>query len=77
MPVWKYRRIEDVPQPWRDPGDPGLHQAIRRVWSLGQRLHAPRFPPGVHKLRSIEDMNRLSEQWEAANLAAFQARRSG
>ncbi len=77
MPVWKYRRVEDMPAPSREPGDPALYQAIRELWDFGQRWHAPRFPPGVYKLRSIEDMNRLAEQWEGANFAAFHARRGG
>lgn len=66
-----------MPQPWHEPGDPGVHRAIRDPWGLGQRPDAPRFPPGVHEPRSIEEMSRLAEQWEAAYCAAFRARRSG
>jgi hypothetical protein len=77
MPVSKYRRVDDMPPPWHEPGDPALYRAIRELWSFGQRWHAPRFPPGVYRLRSPEEMNRLAEQWEVANFAAFHARRSG
>ncbi len=76
MPVSKYRRVEDMPLAWHEPGDPSLYRAIRELWGFGQRWLAPRFPPGVYKLRSMEEMNRLAEQWEAANFAAFQARRA-
>lgn len=75
MPVFKYRTVEDMPAPWRTPGDPGLYRAIERAWDFGQRWIRPRFPPGVHKRRSIEEMNALDEAWSAANFEAFHARR--
>lgn len=77
MPVRKFRRVEDMPAPWREPGDPALYRAIAAVWELGQRTAAPRFPPGVHKHRSLGDMNRLDEEWAVANFRAFWQRRGG
>jgi hypothetical protein len=74
MPVFKYRRVEDMPPPWRTPGEPGLYEAIARVWEFGQRWIRPRFPPGVYKRRSIEEMNALDEEWAAANFEAVRAR---
>jgi len=33
------------------------------TWSAGR---APHYPPGVYKHRSLEDMNRLDEEWAKA-----------
>ncbi len=74
MPVRKFRRVEDMPAPWRDPGDPILYRAIAGVWDLGDRWTTPRFPPGVYKHRSMQEMNRLDEEWAAANFQAYRAR---
>lgn len=76
MPVKKYHSVEEVPEPWYTPGDPALFQAIHRVWSLGSATLQPRFPPGVHRHRSIEEMNQLDDAWDEANFLAFQARRA-
>ncbi len=75
MPVRKYRSVADVPPPWREAGDPDLARAIERVWDFGQRWIQPRFPPGLYKCRTMEEMNRLDEQWAAENFEAFRARR--
>lgn len=77
MPVRKFRRVEDMPAPWLEPGDPALYLAIAGVWDFGQRLGSPRFPPGVYKHRTLEDMNRLDEAWAKANFRAFWERRGG
>jgi len=47
---------------WRSPGDPELYRAIRFTWELARRTNPRRFPPGVHKYRSIDEMNRADEQ---------------
>ena len=68
MPVKKFRRVEDMPgATWYEPGDPELYAAIRRVWGRSRRLLQPRFPPGVHKHRSIEAMNAEVDRWELEN----------
>jgi hypothetical protein len=54
--------------------DPELYRAIRRVWALGHRTLQHRFPPGVYKWRSIEEMNALEAEWEDANFGAYQRR---
>ncbi|MFZ2493515.1 MAG: hypothetical protein WA208_18710 [Thermoanaerobaculia bacterium] len=59
MPVRKFRSVEEMNQPvWRTPGDPALYRAIRDVWTLGQRTSSRRFRPGVHRYRSIDEMQR-------------------
>jgi hypothetical protein len=55
---------------WRSPGDPELYRAIRFTWELARRTNPRRFEPGVHKYRSVDEMNqaddrRLDEHVEA------------
>ncbi len=42
---------------WREPGDPELYRAIRRVWTFGERTRHVRPRPGVYRFRSIEDLD--------------------
>ena len=74
MSVRKYRSVEDMPPPWLEPGSAELFRAMRGVWDLGRRTLAPRFPPGVYKHRSVEELGRLTETWAARNFEAYQAR---
>jgi hypothetical protein len=75
MPVRKFRSVEEMDgYHWYQPGDPVLFRAIRRVWELGYRTVHPRFPPGVHKHRSLADKNALQEAWAAVNFSAYQQR---
>jgi hypothetical protein len=74
MPIKKFRDISEMTDTWLEPGSPELARAIRNVWDLARHVTPLRFPPGVFKHRSIEDAERLREQWEAANFAAHQAR---
>jgi hypothetical protein len=56
--------------------DVALFSAIARVWEFAERTCARRFPPGVYKHRSIEEMDALRETWDEANFRAFHDRRS-
>jgi hypothetical protein len=57
MPVRKFRSAEEMNQAlWRQPGDPALARALGVDLEFGRRLGPQRFPPGVHKFRSIEEM---------------------
>ncbi len=77
MPVRKFRDVSEMPDgPWYDRTDPALGDAIRRVWAFAERTCPLRFPPGVHRHRSLEEADAQRERWEAANFTAFQARRS-
>ena len=67
MPVFKFYRIEEMKRrAWREPGDPSLYRAMRLVLDVGRRTRPRRFPPGVHKHRSIEALNAQTERWHAA-----------
>jgi hypothetical protein len=62
MPIYKFRSVEEMDaHTWRAPGDPALYQAIRFTWELARRTNPRRFPRGVHKYRSIDEMNRADE----------------
>lgn len=68
MPVRKFRSIEDMPYAvWRQPGDPTLYRTIAQLWDFGRRTTRRRYPPGVWKFRSIEEMDRAQEEWANTN----------
>jgi hypothetical protein len=67
MPVRKFRRGEDMASPqWRTPGDPALERAIAFVLTSAARMSRLRFPPGVHKHRSIEELDDRQTEWRRA-----------
>ncbi|REJ74004.1 MAG: hypothetical protein DWQ36_08965 [Acidobacteria bacterium] len=75
MPVRKYRDVTEMPDAlWFDKGSPELLRALRETWEMVQRTLRPRFPPGVHKHRSIEEAQQLSDAWDRANFEAYQRR---
>jgi hypothetical protein len=76
MPVKKFRDLQEMEDSlWREPSDPALWRAIARVWSFSARTVPRHFPPGVYKHRSIEDAERLRDQWEEADFKALWERR--
>ena len=76
MPVRKYRSIEEMPKPpLGRPFDPGNLARALSVSELCYGLRPWRFPRGVHKHRSVEEADRLREEWEDANFRAFHAGR--
>ena len=70
MSVRKFRELPAADESvWLPLDDPRLWPIIRAVWALSARLGPPCFPPGVHKHRSIEAANRLTEEWERETIA--------
>ena len=66
MPVRKFRRIEDMDGPhWREPGDPAIVRTMSRLWEIALRTRRRRYPPGVHRHASIEEMDRVQVSWRA------------
>ena len=66
MPVRKLRALpDDDDSVWLPLDDPRLWPTIKAVWQLSARMCPPRFPPGVHKHRSIEEANRTTDGWQA------------
>lgn len=65
MPVRRFRSVADMEDTvWLERDDPQLWATIRAVWALADRLHPVRFPPGVYRHRTIEDLNAQTEAWE-------------
>jgi len=72
MPLRKFRSLEEMEDSlWREPGDPALWAAIRRVWDFAARTCPRRFPPGVHKHRSIDEAQALRDRWEERDFQEF------
>jgi hypothetical protein len=64
MPIRKFRTVEEMKAPrWYERGDPALFRAMAALWEIGRRTRTRRYPPGVHKHRSIEEMQVVQEQW--------------
>lgn len=77
MPVRKFRSVDEMNQPvWRRPGDPELYRTIKAVWERSLAMNPRRFPPGVYKFRSIEEMNHAQEQALDEHVAALRKQRA-
>lgn len=58
MPVSRYRSVNEMPPPWRDPADPGNLRAISEMLRFYRRHSANKEQPrGVRRYRSIEALN--------------------
>ncbi len=64
MPVYRFRTIEEMNR--FSPPEPAgsLDDRVVAAVDLGRALSGHRFPPGVHRSRSIEEHARLRERWE-------------
>jgi hypothetical protein len=71
MSVRRFRDASEIPEPWEDRSE-RLFRAIRRTWKFAARTVPVRFPPGVHRHRSIEEADAQRERWADDNFAAFQ-----
>ena len=70
MPVRKYRSVEEMPQAaLRPPLDPRNLALACELSAVAVRLAPRRFPPGVHRYRSVAAAGEQRELWErsAAN----------
>jgi hypothetical protein len=69
MGIRKFRNVDEMNQPtWREPGDAELYRTIARVWAFGQRTNRRSFPPGVHRHRSLQELNAQTERWSEADI---------
>ena len=69
MPIRRFRSVAEMPdERWREPGDPHLYRAIAQVWDFGRRSLPRHFPPGVHRYRTVADLDRAVEERTAADL---------
>jgi hypothetical protein len=59
MTVRRLRSLKEAEDSnWRDPHAPGFWAAVSALWRFSRHFAPQRFPPGVHKFRSVEEMNR-------------------
>ena len=64
MSVRKLRAIgEAETAAWRDPYDPNFWNTVSALWRFARRVAPASFPPGLHKSRSIEELNERTNQW--------------
>ena len=67
MPVRKFRSVADMPSPsWRRPLDPANLKLACDLSQTAARLAPRRFPPGLHRYRSVEAARKQREEWERA-----------
>ena len=65
MPVRKYRSVAEMPQAaLRQPLDPVNLEIACELSAIAARLSPLRFPPGVHRYRSIVDARDQRSEWE-------------
>ena len=66
MPVRKFRSAEAIPPPPpRPPLDPENLKLACDLSAFAVGLRPRRFPPGLHRYRSIEEAELHRERWEA------------
>jgi len=66
VPVRKFRSVEAMPPPPpRAPLDPQNLKIACDLSALAVGLRPRRFPPGLHRYRTVEEASRRRERWEA------------
>ncbi len=69
MTVRKYRSVDDMPvAAWREPRDPRNLEIACELSLVALRLAPRRFPPGVHRSRSVDDAREQRDAWERSPL---------
>lgn len=77
MPVRKYRSVEKMPvAAFREPRDPSNLRIACELSTTASRLAPRRFPPGVHRYRSIALASEQRESWEQSSQAVLKSHAS-
>ncbi|HEY0158491.1 MAG TPA: hypothetical protein VGF28_14505 [Thermoanaerobaculia bacterium] len=76
MPVYKYRRIEDMPDASTYFGDRNIAGRIRFALSTARLAGSLRIPRGVQKFRSFEELAADRERFEEQRIARIRATRA-
>ena len=75
MPVRKFRSVADMPPPpLREPGSEELFQVLAGHWRAGALMADLRFPPGLYRHASIEELNARTDLWEAERIERVKLR---
>lgn len=73
MPVRKYRSVGSMPQAaFREPRDPSNLRIACDLSTTASRLAPRRFPPGMHRYRSIALASEQRELWERSSPARLE-----
>jgi hypothetical protein len=75
MPIWKYRRVEDMPEAWTMKRGVPLGRRIRAILSLAPIAGPLGMPRGVRKFHSIEELAADRYKYEQARIARIRARK--
>lgn len=75
MPVWKYRRVEDMPEAWAMRPERPLGPRIRAVLSLTRAVPPLGIPRGVRKFHSIDEMAAERDRYEQERVDRVRAER--
>ena len=77
MPVWKYRRIEDMPEAWEMNAHVPIGRRIRSMRRFFGTLPGPlNMPRGVHKFRSFEELVADRDRYEQERIDRIRAGRA-
>lgn len=78
MPIRKFRDVCEMEgNTWLEPGSPELFETIRAAWDFAERTAPVRFPRGVFKNRSIEEMQARRKKWEAEAFERLELQKAG
>ena len=76
MPVYKYRRVEDMPDASQHFGDRNIGGRLRAVLSFARLAGSRGIPRGVAKFRSYDELLADREKWDDARIARLRAERA-
>jgi hypothetical protein len=59
MSVQRFRSVEDMPKPWRDPDDPENLRVVAEMMAFYHRLSQPKVArkPAVRRFRTLQELN--------------------
>ena len=75
MPVYKYRRVEDMPEAWQHFGDRNRAGRLRAVLRFAHLAGPLQIPRGVAKFRNIEEHSADRERYEDERILRLRAKR--
>jgi hypothetical protein len=78
MPVRKFKSLDDMrATAWLDRDDPQLGRKLASLWEFCSRLTGPLpVARGVHRFRTIEEMNAHRLTWDRLRVEELQRRRA-
>ena len=74
MPVYKYRRIEDMPETWEHFGDRNRGGRLRAALTFARYAGPLGIPRGVFRFRSVDDLAADRARYEQARIERIRSR---